>query len=125
MPSIQKKPKTKHAVRQMRAQRARKKLSPFGKHRLYVHRTNMHIYCNLTTPDGALILASMSTLDPSLRETLAKKTGIEKAELVGKACAQKAITLGVKEVVFVNGGYKYHGRVKALADSARAEGLIF
>jgi large subunit ribosomal protein L18 len=94
-----------------------------GVNRLTVHRTPRHIYAQVLAPAGDRVLASASTLDASLREG---STGnIEAASAVGKLVAERAKAAGVEQVAFDRSGYKYHGRVKALADAARENGLEF
>jgi large subunit ribosomal protein L18 len=94
-----------------------------GVNRLSVHRTPRHIYAQIITPAGDKVLACASTLDSELR---GGKTGnIEAAAAVGKLVAERAKAAGVDAVAFDRGGYKYHGRVKALADAARESGLNF
>jgi large subunit ribosomal protein L18 len=91
--------------------------------RLTVHRTPQHMYAQITVPTGERVLATASTLDDSLR---GGKTGnIEAAAKVGTLIAERAKAIGVTRVAFDRAGYKYHGRVKALADAARAGGLEF
>jgi large subunit ribosomal protein L18 len=91
--------------------------------RLSVHRTPNHIYAQVIAPAGDKVLASASTLDADLRKG---KTGnVEAAAAVGKLVAERAREAGVEKVAFDRGGYKYHGRVKALADAARESGLEF
>jgi len=96
-----------------------------GKPRLTVHRTNCHIYAQIIDDTTAKTLVSASTLDKSLSPEL--KSGGNKlaAEQVGKLIAEKALKAGVVSVVFDRSGYLYHGRIKALADSARDNGLSF
>lgn len=91
--------------------------------RLSVHRTLQHMYAQIIEPGASRVLAAASTLDKDLREG---KTGnVEAAGLVGKRIAERAIALGIRQIAFDRSGYKYHGRVKALADAARAGGLEF
>ena len=91
--------------------------------RLSVHRTPRHIYAQIISSRGDTILASASTLDKSLR---ANATGnINAAAAVGKLVAERALKSGVKKVAFDRSGFKFHGRVKALANSARENGLEF
>jgi large subunit ribosomal protein L18 len=91
--------------------------------RLSVHRTPRHIYAQIIAPAGDKVIASASTLDSDLRKGA---TGnITAAAEVGKLVAQRAMEAGIKRVAFDRGGYKYHGRVKALADAAREIGLEF
>lgn len=94
--------------------------------RLNVFRSSVHIYAQLVDDASGVTLASASTLDKSLRgNKKEKKTKTASAEAVGKLIAQRAKDAGVERVIFDRGGYLYHGRVKALADGARAEGLKF
>jgi large subunit ribosomal protein L18 len=94
-----------------------------GVNRLSVHRTPRHIYAQIIAPAGDRVLACASTLDSELR---GGKTGnIEAAAAVGKLVAERAKAAGIEAVAFDRGGYKYHGRVKALADAARESGLNF
>ncbi len=96
--------------------------------RLTVNRTNLHIYANLISEDGSKVLASASTMEPELRASLGaagKGGNAQAAEQVGKRIAEKAQAAGIQKVAFDRSGYAYHGRVKALADAARAAGLQF
>jgi large subunit ribosomal protein L18 len=93
--------------------------------RLCVHKTPQHIYAQVTTSDGAKVLACASTLDKELRKQL-KSTGNKDAAIeVGKLIAQRAIAAGVRAVAFDRSGFSFHGRIKALADAAREGGLEF
>ncbi len=113
----------KNDSRLRRARRARARMRDLGVNRLSVHRTPRHIYAQIITPAGDKVLASASTLDSDLR---GGKTGnVEAAAAVGKLVAQRAKEAGIEAVAFDRGGYKYHGRVKALADAARESGLNF
>ena len=109
--------------RQTRAKNAELKIN-----RLSVHRTNLHIYANIIGPDSR-ILASASTVEAEVRLILADKSGkggnANAATLIGKLVAEKAIKAGVTEVAFDRSGFRYHGRVKALAEAAREAGLKF
>ncbi|MCL4167892.1 UNVERIFIED_CONTAM: hypothetical protein GTU68_025659 [Idotea baltica] len=94
-----------------------------GVNRLSVHRTPRHIYAQVIAPEGDKVLAAASTLDADLRKDA---TGnIDAAAAVGKLVAERAKAAGIEKVAFDRGGYKYHGRVKALADAARESGLEF
>ncbi|GAB3026391.1 50S ribosomal protein L18 [Bowmanella dokdonensis] len=115
----------KKTARLRRATRARKKISELGAHRLVVHRTPRHIYAQLIAPNGAEVLAAASTVEADLRKDLKVTGNADAATAVGKAIAQRAIEKGIKEVSFDRSGFKYHGRVKALADAAREAGLQF
>jgi len=113
----------KNESRLRRARRARARMRKLGAVRLSVHRTPRHIYAQVITPEGDKVLASASTLDASLRSG---STGnIQAAAAVGKLVAERAREAGVDKVAFDRAGYKYHGRVKALADAARENGLEF
>lgn len=93
-----------------------------------MHRTNLHIYASLIGPD-AKILASASTMEAEVRQELAGQSGkggnAAAATLVGKRVAEKALQAGITEVAFDRSGFRYHGRVKALAEAAREAGLKF
>ncbi|TQV67327.1 50S ribosomal protein L18 [Exilibacterium tricleocarpae] len=113
----------KKQTRLRRARRARAKISELGGTRLSIHRTPRHIYAQVIAPEGDKVLASASTLDKSLRDG---KTGnSEAAKAVGTLIAERAKAAGVSAVSFDRSGFKYHGRVKALADAAREAGLEF
>jgi large subunit ribosomal protein L18 len=113
----------KNDSRLRRARRARAKMRELGVNRLCVHRTPRHIYAQILAPRGDQVLASASTLEKSLRSG---STGnIDAASQVGKLVAERAKAAGIESVAFDRSGYKYHGRVKALADAARENGLEF
>ncbi len=113
----------KNDSRLRRARRTRARMRTQGVNRLSVHRTPRHIYAQVFAPAGDKVLASASTLDSSLRSGA---TGnIDAAAAVGKLVAERAKAAGVDKVAFDRSGYKYHGRVKALADAARESGLEF
>ncbi|TDF36682.1 50S ribosomal protein L18 [Alteromonadaceae bacterium M269] len=115
----------KKAARLRRATRARKKISELAAHRLVVHRTPRHIYAQLIAPSGSEVLASASTVEADVRKELSSTGNVAAAVVVGKAIAERAIEKGVNTVAFDRSGFKYHGRVKALADAAREAGLQF
>jgi len=113
----------KKVSRIRRARRARIKIRELGASRLCVHRTPRHIYAQVIVASGEKVLASASTLDKDLRSG---KTGnVEAAQAVGKLIADRAKAAGVEKVAFDRSGFKYHGRIKALADAAREAGLQF
>ena len=113
----------KNDSRLRRARRARARIRGLGMSRLSVHRTPRHIYAQIIAPAGDKVLACASTLDSDLRSGA---TGnMDAAAAVGKLVAQRARDAGIEKVAFDRGGYKYHGRVKALADAARETGLEF
>jgi len=115
----------KNSSRLRRSRQTRLKIREIGAVRLTVHRTNAHIYAQITSPGGDKVLASASSLEKDLRTTI--KTGATKkaAEAVGQRIAEKAKAAGIESVAFDRAGYRYHGRVKALAEAARAGGLKF
>jgi large subunit ribosomal protein L18 len=113
----------KNDSRLRRARRARARIRDLGMNRLSVHRTPRHIYAQIIAPAGDKVLASASTLDSDLRNGATGNTTA--AAEVGKLVARRAMEAGVAKVAFDRGGYKYHGRVKALADAARETGLEF
>lgn len=116
----------KNAKRVRRASRARSTIKRLGVARLSVHRTPRHIYAQLFTHDGAKVIVSASTLDAEVKKADFKHGGnVAAATTVGKHIAQRALAAGVSEVAFDRGGFKYHGRIKALADAAREAGLNF
>ena len=118
----------KKESRLRRGRQTRIKIAQLGVNRLSVHRTNLHIYANLIAPD-ATILVSASTLEAEVRAELAGQSGkggnAAAAALVGKRVAEKALKAGITEVAFDRSGFRYHGRVKALAEAAREAGLKF
>ena len=93
--------------------------------RFCVFRSLNHIYAHVIDDSKGHTLASASTLDPELTDELTGKAKTNKAELVGSLVAKRALSTGIKQVVFDRGGYKYHGRVKAMAEAARHAGLKF
>ena len=116
---------SKKASRMRRAKRTRAKISELGAHRLTIHRTPKHIYAQVITPDGSKVVAAASTVQKDIAAD-AKYTGnAEAATLVGKAIAEKSKSAGITSVAFDRSGFRYHGRVKALADAAREGGLEF
>ena len=118
----------KKQSRLRRARKTRAKIAELKVNRLAVHRTNLHIYANIIGPD-AKVVASASTVEKEVRAELAGKTGVggnvAAATLIGKRVAEKAIKAGVTEVAFDHSGFRYHGRIKALAEAAREAGLKF
>jgi len=93
--------------------------------RLAVYRSEKHIYAQIIDDTKGHTLVSASTLDKELRQRLPKTYNVDAAKEVGKLIAQRALSLGIKTVVFDRGGFKYHGRIRALADAAREAGLQF
>jgi large subunit ribosomal protein L18 len=116
---------TKVEARQRRARRTRAKIHELGVHRLAVHRTPRHIYAQIIAPDASHTLVTASTVESALAEGLAGTGNIEAAKRVGATLAERAKAAGITRVAFDRAGFKYHGRVKALADAAREGGLEF
>jgi large subunit ribosomal protein L18 len=114
-------------LRRARATRARIALARVE--RLTVYRSNLHIYARVISADGKRVLVSASTLEPEVRAQLAGAKGkggnTAAAKIVGARLAQKAKAAGIEKVAFDRAGYKFHGRVKALAEAAREAGLKF
>jgi large subunit ribosomal protein L18 len=117
---------TRGAARKRRHMRVRKKISGTAQvPRLSVFRSLKHIYAQIVDDVAGRTLVSASTLDPDIREQVAGLSKTEQAKVVGKRLAEKARAQGLTRVLFDRGGYKYHGRVKALADASREGGLRF
>ncbi len=114
----------KKSARLRRARRGRAKIRELGVHRLTVHRTPRHIYAQIIAP-GEQVVAAASTVERDLRGAVKYTGNADAAAAVGKAIAEKAKAAGVTQVAFDRSGFKYHGRVKALADAAREAGLEF
>ncbi|EKE67331.1 50S ribosomal protein L18 [Gallaecimonas xiamenensis] len=115
----------KKASRLRRATRVRKQIQELGANRLVVHRTPRHIYAQLIAANGSEVIASASTQEKALAEQLKYTGNVDAAKAVGKAIAERALEKGVTSVAFDRSGFKYHGRVAALADAAREAGLKF
>ena len=116
---------TKKIARLRRARSTRAHIRELGVPRLSVLRTGQHLYAQLFSADGAKVLASASTTQAEVRDGLKNGKNVEAAAKVGQAIAQKARAAGIEKVAFDRSGYRYHGRVKALADAAREGGLQF
>ncbi|MEJ2609794.1 MAG: 50S ribosomal protein L18 [Candidatus Thiodiazotropha sp.] len=110
-----------------RGRRTRAKIRELEVYRLSIHRTPRHIYAQVISPDGSSVLASASTLDKTVKGELSNGAGgnIKAASVVGKVVAERAKSAGIESVAFDRSGFRYHGRVKALADAAREAGLQF
>ena len=108
-----------------RARRTRAKIKELGVARLCVHRSLNHIYTQLISAHDASILAAASTIEKEVRNQLKYGGNIQAAAVVGKLIAERAKKAGVIKVAFDRSGYKYHGRVRALAETAREGGLEF
>lgn len=108
-----------------RARQTRAKIAELKTVRLCVHRTNLHIYAQVISASGDRVLAAASTLDPEVRKELPVGGNVKAAEVIGRLIAERAQKAGIGEVAFDRSGFKFHGRVKALAEAARAGGLKF
>ncbi|MBL8498286.1 50S ribosomal protein L18 [Nitrosomonas sp. JL21] len=108
-----------------RSKKTRKLIDKLGAIRLSVHRTNLHIYAQLIDGKNNKVLTSASTLEPEVRQNLKTGSNISAATIIGKRIAEKGKEHGITTIAFDRAGYKYHGRVKALADAARENGLKF
>jgi large subunit ribosomal protein L18 len=115
----------KKAARLRRARKTRAHIRRLGKPRLTVYRSGRHIYAQVISAEGGNVLASASTLQKSVKADLKSTSNKEAAIAVGKAVAEQAVEAGIKDVAFDRSGYRYHGRIKELADAAREVGLNF
>ncbi len=115
----------KAQIRVRRAHKTRQRITVLQVARLCVHRTPRHIYAQVIDPSGSRVLASASTLEAEVRKELKSGGNITAAGTIGKRIAEKAKAAGVTRVAFDRSGFKYHGRIKALADAARENGLDF
>lgn len=115
----------KREARLRRARKTRAKIAELKMPRLTVHRTNCHIYAQVISGEGNRVLAVASTLEPEVRKQVPNGGNVEAARIIGKLIAERAVAKGLNEIAFDRSGFKYHGRIKALADAAREHGLKF
>jgi large subunit ribosomal protein L18 len=116
----------KYVARKRRHIRVRKRLAGTTERpRLNIYRSLNHIYAQVIDDSKGVTLTSASSLDAELSKKDKKQAKIEQAKLVGKLVAERAVKAGVSEVVFDRGGYRYHGRIRALAEASREAGLKF
>jgi large subunit ribosomal protein L18 len=108
-----------------RGANGRMKIKSLAKVRLAVHRTPRHIYAQIISGDSSQTLVAASTIEKAVREKLKYTGNVSSAEVIGQLIAERALAKGIEEVAFDRAGFKYHGRVKALAESARKSGLKF
>ncbi len=108
-----------------RARKARAKIAERAVNRLSIHRTPRHIYAQIIAPDGCTVLAAASTLEKDVRKGMKGSGNVAAATIVGARIAEKAKSAGIDTVAFDRSGFRYHGRVRALADAAREAGLKF
>ena len=117
--------KDKKQSRMRRATSTRMHIRKLGVHRLAIHRTPRHIYAQIIAPDASNTVVAASTVEKSLAEGLKATGNAEAAKKIGTAIAERAKEKGITKVAFDRAGFKYHGRIKALADAAREAGLEF
>lgn len=115
----------KKEARLRRAKSTRSHIRKLGVPRLSVHRTGQHLYAQVFDAAGVNVVAAASTVQKSLAESLKGTKNVEAAAAVGKAIAERAKAAGIEAVAFDRSGFRYHGRIKALADAAREAGLKF
>lgn len=115
----------KKQVRQRRAQKSRAKIKRLGRQRLCVHRTPRHTYAQVISGNSANVLVSVSTVDKEVRDQIKNGGNIEAAAMIGELLAKRAKDVGISAVAFDRSGFKYHGRIKALAEAARSQGMKF
>lgn len=115
----------KKTSRIRRAARTRARIRDVGAFRLCIFRTPRHIYAQVISPEGSQVVAAASTVEADIRKELKGTGNTDAAAAVGKAIAEKAKAKGITKVAFDRSGFRYHGRVKALADAARESGLEF
>lgn len=115
----------KNIARLRRAKSTRAHIRKLAVPRLSVHRSGKHLYAQVFAASGDKVVAAASTLQKSVREGLKGTKNLEAATAVGKAVAERALAVGVESVAFDRSGFRYHGRIKALADAAREAGLKF
>ena len=115
----------KKEARVRRARKTRVRIAEQRATRLTVSRSNCHIYAQLIAPSGDKVLASASTLEADVRKDVANGGNKAAAAVIGKRIAERAKALGIESVAFDRAGFRFHGRVKALADAAREGGLKF
>lgn len=115
----------KKSSRIRRARRTRAKIRELGQHRLCIFRTPRHIYAQIIAPTGSEVVASASTVQSDVKGAIKYTGNADAATAVGKLIAERAKAAGISKVAFDRSGFQYHGRVKALADAARENGLEF
>lgn len=108
-----------------RSKKTRATIAELGVIRLSIHRSSSHIYAQLIDDKNNKTIASASTLEPDVKKVIKTGGNVEAASIIGKRIAEKGMKFGISNIAFDRSGYKYHGRVKALADAAREEGLKF
>jgi large subunit ribosomal protein L18 len=115
----------KKTQRLRRARRTRAQIKKLGAYRLCIFKTPKHTYAQIIDPSGEKVVAQASTLDPAVKKEISYPGNVTAAKSVGKVIAERAKASGIGAVAFDRSGFKYHGRIKALADAARENGLQF
>jgi len=115
----------KKLARLRRALRTRAQIRELRALRLSVHRTAQHIYAQIISYEGGKVIVTASTVESNIKSQLNYTGNIQAATVIGRLIAERAIAKGITEVAFDRAGFKYHGRIKALADAARGQGLKF
>ena len=115
----------KRCARNARAKRTRKRIESLSIHRLNIHRTPRHIYAQIISLNGNTTLVSASTVEALIRHKMENGGNCNAATVVGRIIAERACSAGIEHVAFDRSGFKYHGRIKALAEAARESGLRF
>ena len=115
----------KKQERLRRARKARARIKRLGVNRLCVYKTPRHVYAQVISACDSKVLASASTIDKEIKDQIKYSGNVEAAGVVGKALAERAKKAGISKVAFDRSGFKFHGRVKALADAAREQGMEF
>lgn len=116
---------SKYSARARRRIRTRAHIKFLGRHKLCVHRTPRHVYAQIIAPDGGQTLVSASTLEKDVRAEVGYGGNVKAALVVGRLLAERAKQAGITKVAFDRSGFRYHGRIKALADAARENGMEF
>ncbi len=115
----------KKQARLRRARKTRARIRELKVNRLCVFRTPRHLYAQIISPDSSSVLASASTVDKEIKSQVKSTGNVEAASVVGKVLAERAKAAGITSVAFDRSGFKYHGRIKAMAESARENGIEF
>ncbi|NDK39552.1 50S ribosomal protein L18 [Pseudoxanthomonas gei] len=115
----------KNTARLRRAKSTRAHIRVLGVPRLSVLRTGQHLYAQLFSADGSKVIAAANTLQADVKEGLKNGKNSDAAARVGKVIAERAVAAGIEKIAFDRSGYRYHGRIKALAEAAREAGLKF
>ncbi|MAS81529.1 MAG: 50S ribosomal protein L18 [Legionellales bacterium] len=116
---------SKKTDRIRRATKTRAKIKQLGVNRLCVYKTPRHVYAQVIAPNGSQVLVSASSLDNEVKGQIKYSGNVDAAITVGKTLAERAKKVGISKVAFDRSGFKYHGRIKALADAAREQGMEF